>query len=178
MTAIRRQRLCPDVYAAPGSAALLTVCCKKRRQVFDRPKACEIVIAHLNKLHGGSWAILGYVIMPDHVHTVVVNRSASLIEFVRFLKGRSSADFRNLLGLCDVWQQSFHDRMLRRTDDLGAVIQYIFENPVRAGLVHSWIDFPWVGSCMWPEIGTSLEATNINDIQWNDALVVSDPGRG
>ena len=178
MTSVRRQRLRPDVYSAQCSAALLTFCSKKRHRVFDRPNACEIVIAHLNDLHGSSWAVLGYVIMPDHAHTVVLNRNASLIQFVRLLKGRSSADLRKRLGLRGVWQQSFHDRMLRRGEDLGTVIRYMFENPVRAGLVEFWADWPWVGSCMWPQLGTMLGETDIGNIRWKDALINTVAGRG
>jgi REP element-mobilizing transposase RayT len=49
----------------------------------------------------------------------------------------------------DLWQKGFHDRALRREDDLAEVARYVVSNPVRAGLVsktgaYSHWDAIWV----------------------------------
>ena len=41
-----------------------------------------------------------------------------------------------------VWQQGFHDRALRREDDLVKVARYVVANPLRAGLVRKYGDYP------------------------------------
>jgi len=42
--------------------------------------------------------------------------------------------------------EGFHDRVLRDEDDTAAVVRYILENPLRAGLVQGAADYPWIGS--------------------------------
>ena len=171
MTSRRQQRLHPDFYSAPGATALLTMCCRDHRRIFETRGACEIAVSQLHELHGDLWSILCYVVMPDHVHSIVINRSDSLIDFVRLFKGRSAAALRRNIGLKNVWQESFHDRMVRRSDDLGEIIKYVYDNPVRAGFVDSFKEWPGVGSCMWPNLGVSIEGYGFENIRWQDALI-------
>ncbi|MFB6261862.1 MAG: transposase, partial [Thiohalorhabdaceae bacterium] len=48
---------------------------------------------------------------------------------------------RNLPG-SPVWQPGFHDRAIRREEDLEAVARYVVANPLRAGLVDRIADYP------------------------------------
>src|SRR3989344_3545810 len=41
-----------------------------------------------------------------------------------------------------LWQHGFHDRAIRRDEDLPAVARYIVANPLRAGLVEKIGDYP------------------------------------
>jgi len=41
-----------------------------------------------------------------------------------------------------LWQQGFHDRALRREDDLVKMARYVVANPLRAGLVERLGDYP------------------------------------
>ncbi|UZE26759.1 transposase [Pseudomonas asplenii] len=41
-----------------------------------------------------------------------------------------------------VWQRGFHDRLIRRDEDLPGVARYVIANPVRAGLVKRVHDYP------------------------------------
>ena len=41
-----------------------------------------------------------------------------------------------------VWQDGFHDRALRREEDLVAAARYVVANPLRAGLVQKLGDYP------------------------------------
>jgi hypothetical protein len=52
------------------------------------------------------------------------------------------------------------DRVLRSDEATFDVVRYIFENPVRAGLVRSPADYPFLGSDVWSveEILAGLEA--------------------
>jgi REP element-mobilizing transposase RayT len=42
-----------------------------------------------------------------------------------------------------VWTPAFHDRALRKEDDLKAFARYVVANPVRAGLVTRAGDYPF-----------------------------------
>ncbi|MNN88845.1 hypothetical protein D3C81_2065800 [compost metagenome] len=41
-----------------------------------------------------------------------------------------------------LWQKGFHDRALRREEDLVRVARYVVANPLRAGLVEKLGDYP------------------------------------
>jgi len=85
--------------------------------------------------------------MPDHVHLLLegVSEAANLAEAIRAWKQRTGYDWTRRHGT-PLWQEGFHDRVLRAEDDTAAVVRYVLENPVRAGLVAAVTDYPWIGS--------------------------------
>ena len=97
------------------------------------------------------FAILAYCFMPDHLHLLVdaMNDEANLRMFVKMAKQRSGASHA-LRGLGRIWQEGFWDDILRIDDDPLPAIRYIFENPVRARLVSSPREYPYLGSDVWP----------------------------
>jgi len=70
---------------------------------------------------------------------------ADLRETVRVWKqlvGHAWKSRRNV----HLWQTGFHDRVLREADDTRAVVRYLLNNTVRAGLVQTAADYRWSGS--------------------------------
>jgi len=94
--------------------------------------------------------IYAYCFMPDHVHIEPVGLASKsdLIEFMRTWKGTSTVPLRRL-GLNDPFQKGFYDHILRPDDNPDAVAWYIFNNPVRRGLVKDPRDWPYSGSWMF-----------------------------
>lgn len=43
------------------------------------------------------------------------------------------------------WQKGFFDHVLRCSESYSQKWQYMLENPVRAGLVSEWSQWPWQG---------------------------------
>ena len=80
---------------------------------------------------------LAFVVMPDHVHWLAQLQRGTLSEAVRLYKATVSVALGSR-----AWQRGFHDRALRRQDDVRAVARYIVANPLRAGLVHDIGDYP------------------------------------
>jgi REP element-mobilizing transposase RayT len=170
MGSTRRRRLPLEVYGNPGEIALLTICTRDRRRMFVDPISCEALLSVLESLHGNHWQVLAYVIMPDHLHALVMNIDSSLVEFVRQLKGRSANTLRRQSGIRGLWQRSFHDHLVRRTEKLGEVIVYVLENPVRAGLCDRWDEYPWSGSLRWPGIHRAFVDQHADNVLWSEAL--------
>ena len=42
-----------------------------------------------------------------------------------------------------LWQPGFHDRLIRDEKAFRVAIDYVHNNPVRAGLVDDVADYPW-----------------------------------
>jgi REP element-mobilizing transposase RayT len=100
------------------------------------------------------WTVRTMVVMPDHLHLLLVlGEAANLSATIRLFKGRLAPVLRER-GMH--WQDGYHDRKLRQSDDRLPVFLYIFLNPHRAGLVEaggSWPayycceeDWAWVGA--------------------------------
>jgi putative transposase len=91
--------------------------------------------------------IYAYCFMPDHIHIEPVGLApdSDLIEFMRTWKGTSTVPLRGL-GFHDPFQRGYYDHILRPDDGPDAVAWYIFNNPVRKGLVEDARDWPYSGS--------------------------------
>ncbi len=48
-----------------------------------------------------------------------------------------------------LWQEGYHDRVLRDEEATTTVVRYMLENPVRAGLVDRPELYPFWGSLVW-----------------------------
>ncbi|MQM35927.1 MAG: transposase, partial [Candidatus Accumulibacter phosphatis] len=74
----------------------------------------------------------------DHVHWLLELASeVSVSDAVRIYRAKVSLSLGRR-----IWQKGFHDRAVRRDEDLAAVARYVVHNPVRAGLVERLGDYP------------------------------------
>ena len=90
---------------------------------------------------------MAWVLMPDHAHWLVeLEAESSLSGLISTLK-RESTKAANAIAInprgTALWMPGFHDRAIRRDDDLLAVARYVVANPLRAGLVARIGDFPF-----------------------------------
>jgi putative transposase len=97
------------------------------------------------------FAILAYCLMPDHIHVLLegLTERSDLRRFVRIAKQRSAIRYSRHNG-GRLWQEGYHDRVLRPDDDVLIFARYVLQNPVRAGLVEEIGDYKYVGSDVWP----------------------------
>lgn len=127
---------------------LFTFCTAERICRFSDPEVVRLVLEQfLQSATLSDVAIIAYCFMPDHVHLLVegCTEGADALAFVHQAKQRSGYAFaRRQAGR--LWQPSFHDHVLRENDASLSVARYIFENPVRGGLVVEPADYPFSGS--------------------------------
>ena len=85
--------------------------------------------------------------MPDHLHILAtgLTDAADMTAFMKQAKQQSGWEYRQATR-CYLWQEGFYDHVLRDEDAPPAVIRYIIDNPLRAGLVGSPSEYPFWGS--------------------------------
>ena len=89
-----------------------------------------------------------WVVMPDHFHWLVELNNKTLGELMCRIKSRSSVTVNNASQSSGrLWQKGYHDRALRREDDLKATARHIVQNPIRAGLATRIGDYPLWDAC-------------------------------
>ena len=83
--------------------------------------------------------------MPDHWHGLVQLLDHGRIdECVGRSKGRVARALRvTYPELGPVWSRGFHERALRKSDDVVSAARYVVMNPVRARLTRSVREYPF-----------------------------------
>ena len=118
----------------------VTICVTNRQVVLANETAFNAFKAAIGKLE--NWRILAAMLMPDHLHVIVApieSRNAKLGNFSAALKRW----MRQELNASWNWQPGCFDRLLRSDESLHDKWLYVQENPVRAGLVEHWKDWPY-----------------------------------
>jgi REP element-mobilizing transposase RayT len=121
--------------------------CTRNRETLA-PRARDIVLRSCIYDHEKRCWVDCVVVMPDHVHLIVTPYDDVLLwDLLDDIKGASVHQVNRVLGRRGkLWQRESFDRMLRSDENLYKKCEYIFNNPVRAGLVERWEDYPWLWS--------------------------------
>jgi putative transposase len=103
--------------------------------------------------------IHGYVLMPNHFHLLVsIPEENSISDFMRDLKKRSAFEFKGkeLGAYGKLWQDRFDDLALRSMKTYLTKLNYIHNNPTKAGLVDKITDWPYSSAGHYLEGGKSV----------------------
>ena len=118
----------------------VTICVANRKPMLANERAFAAFKTTAARLR--DWEVLAAVLMPDHLHFVtapIEDREAKLGNCVAAIKRW----MRQELKAAWKWQRSSFDRLLRSDELLHDKWLYTEENPVRAGLVKRWEDWPY-----------------------------------
>ncbi|MDY7533649.1 transposase [Pseudomonas sp. Bout1] len=131
-------------YSESGQIYMLTAVTQHRDPVFTDWRVGRLVVHQFRQAHTeGLVDSLAWVVMPDHFHWLVELKHSTLPQLMLATKSRSARAVNAHLGRSGrFWQKGFHDRAIRREEDLQAVARYIITNPIRAGLVRRVHDYP------------------------------------
>ncbi|UBM26518.1 transposase [Pseudomonas sp. p1(2021b)] len=123
-------------FSEPGRLYLLTTATHARKPLFRDFNSARLVVHQLRQAEKEQACdSLAWVVMPDHLHWLIELKSVTLCTLMRRFKSRSSRTLYEA-GHCErIWQPGYHDRALRREEDVRQVARYIIANPLRAGLV-------------------------------------------
>jgi putative transposase len=115
----------------------------RRKRVLANSKVLRQFLEFARAGEERGIAVGRYVIMPDHIHLFVSNNSErDLSQWVRLLKRYVSKAIKSPP---PHWQKGFFDHLIRSSESYSEKWEYVFQNPVRAGLVSNPDDWPWQG---------------------------------
>jgi putative transposase len=81
---------------------------------------------------------------PDSIRTEFVSSDPTLSAIMKSLKGYTAREANKLLRRKGTfWQAESYDREIRDEVEFWRVIRYILNNPVKAGLVRDWREYPF-----------------------------------
>jgi REP element-mobilizing transposase RayT len=127
-------------------------------------RVAEAVAVSLQKLDGDAYRLDAYCVMSNHVHAVFkpflserelresfdedgrpifTSEHPSLSRIMQSLKGASSRECNRILSRTgQFWEHESFDRVVRE-GKFYQTIEYVLNNPVKAGLVREWREWRW-----------------------------------
>jgi putative transposase len=110
----------------------------ERRAILQSHQLCELLLNVIRENRAKCrFQVHEFVFMRDHIHLILTPaRLVSLEKAVQFIKGGFSfrAKRENLFN-GEIWQKGYHENAIRDAAEYAQHIEYIWMNPVKAGLV-------------------------------------------
>jgi putative transposase len=120
----------------------ITSATASRRRLFQVERNAELFLQVLRENHAKDRLQLhAFVVMPDHIHLLLTpSPEISLEKTMQYLKGGFSFQLKSKL---DVWEKSYTNHRVLSAEDYSRHVEYIEQNPVRAGLAENSRTFPF-----------------------------------
>ncbi len=109
-----------------------------RKPLFSDGKLGETIIESLYFLRNrGRLGLHGFAVMPDHLHCIIsLPERENLPKIMHSLKSFTAKEINKKLGCSGkIWQDGYYSHGIRNEQDALTKLGYIFENPVRKGIV-------------------------------------------
>ncbi len=121
------------------------------------PRLADIVMREIKGLDPQHYHLIACCIMSTHVHLLVdlsdipvpsqprsSQHYTALSHALRLLKGRTARFCNQILERSGpFWRDESYDHVVRNEREFERIISYIVNNPVKAGLVQDWRDWPY-----------------------------------
>ena len=123
------------------------------------PACAEVVLENWRRFDGVRYRLIAWVVMPNHVHVLIHPHPGwSLAKIVQSWKsytakkilamecrrtGSAGGPSATVLPSHTLWQREYWDRYIRDEKHYTQAVNYIHNNPVKAGLVEKACDWIW-----------------------------------
>jgi putative transposase len=115
-------------------------------QYLAKPEVAAAVTEAIRyRTSKGIWTVFEHVLLPTHIHL--------LLEFGPMGMWRCMTDFKRRTGYLaagilrlhqkSFWQKEWFDHWIRTPEEAVWIAEYIRQNPVKAGLVSNYRDWPY-----------------------------------
>jgi REP element-mobilizing transposase RayT len=137
--------LSPLEFGNQSTTIFLTVCAAKRRPLLANSETVDLLLdcwAQANH-----WLVGRWVVRPDHLHLFCAPAtcpSTPLKSWARFWPNQTNRRWPNK-NQTPIWQREFFDRQLRSGESYRQKWLYLWENPLKTGMVSNQQDWAYQG---------------------------------
>jgi putative transposase len=110
----------------------------QKRSIFQVENWARVFFQNLYKHRkNGAYLLHHFVLMPNHLHLLISPLGEFTLEkTMQYIKGGAAHALKEAgRNGCPVWQRGYTDRRVRNVAEYQGFVEYIFQNPVKAGLV-------------------------------------------
>ncbi len=170
-------------------AYYLTSVTKDRLQVFRTQALANLACNAMDEARkSGDFLILAYVVMPDHLHAILAShlKPSKTLQYVNGITSRRVIDYLRTNGhesslkklqhedkernyRYSLWDHHANTKLITCEEILMEKVQYLHQNPVRAGLVTNALDYRWSSARCWSrnELDDEPLRVDMNLIDWH-----------
>jgi putative transposase len=145
MTKVRR-------YIESGGVYFITSVTEGRIPILVDVSARFMVVNLIYHKYLLDYKLFGYVVMPEHFHLLIQpSKKYNISKIMNLVKGnfaRKYNEIHNRQGT-KVWQQGFHDSVVRDEKEINKWLEYMHWNPVKKGLVKSPAEYEFSSHCQY-----------------------------
>jgi REP element-mobilizing transposase RayT len=113
--------------------------------ILKNPENASIIRAALEHFDGERYRLIAWVVMPNHVHTMIEqvtgNRLGDIVHSWKSYTANAINAREGTKG--SLWAPEYFDRYIRDGRHYENTIRYIEDNPAKAGLVARSADWPF-----------------------------------
>jgi putative transposase len=144
----KRNRLERDLYRGPAASSISVTAYQRQPLFTDATEVDRYRKMLEDAARETGFRQLAYCFMPDHLHLLAEGSEGNdLAQLMKTFKQATAYDYKRRTGR-PLWQRSYYDHVLRGSDELQPAIEYILQNPIRAGLVDNPGAYPFSGGDM------------------------------
>lgn len=117
---------------------------------LQNSQVANLVVESLHYRDGRVYTLGTFCIMPNHVHVVFTPLRKSdgtyhaIAAIMHSLKRYTARQANLVLGRTGTfWQHESYDHVIRSAAEGQRILTYVLNNPVKAGLVQEWGEWPW-----------------------------------
>ena len=112
---------------------------------LGQPDIAELVENGFLEFDGSRYRLHARTIMPNHVHVLISSvAGVTLGSVISSWKRFTAREANRQLGRSGAfWQDDYWDRFIRNEEHFFATVEYIDQNPVKAGLASDSRSWPW-----------------------------------
>ena len=155
-------------YYGKGDLHFMTFSCYRKLPLLGTKRARDVFVRKLTRVRTEcGFRLIGYVVMPNHVHLLMSEPAKGTPSIVlqllkqrvsRRMRGRKKTVDRKQLELAfgedavelpAFWQERFYDFNVYRDGKVKEKLNYMHANPVIRGLVKHPKDWPWSSWGHW-----------------------------
>ena len=157
-----------------GNLHFITCSCYRRLPLLRSPRSRDEFVKALGEMRTKfGFLLVGYVVMPEHVHLLISEpQDGTPSDVMRDLKQRVSLAIggvrRRVIAPSRIrriesehrsfWQRRFYDFNVLSLQRKNEKLDYMHMNPVKRGLVGNPKDWPWSSYCYYMPAGNVLLA--------------------
>jgi putative transposase len=108
-----------------------------KKRVFEGGVGREIMLLVLMEAREKfGFGLANFCIMPNHIHLLIMpGEGGELSRIMHWLKTQSAKRWNRIQGCTDhLWGERYFARIIKDSGDYAYVMEYIDQNPVKAGL--------------------------------------------
>ncbi|MBI4744580.1 MAG: transposase [Actinobacteria bacterium] len=129
-------------YQQSAGYYFITFTTHKRQLLFPVHKDC--IFNAIDFLDDKKYELYAAVVLNDHVHIVInpIDALSKIMHSVKSFTAHEINKIKNSKG--KIWQDENFDRVIRNEKEFLEKINYIANNPIKAGLAEKYEDYKWL----------------------------------